>query len=109
MKWLVEHSDTYRLHCTGFGINMLSGNYEFACLATIDDSYWWDHYGYQVEANWEARRLRCYSSRDTAGLAQLIADPRWSNEGLFAFLEGLRFLALHNSSKTDLPGIEVNV
>ena len=43
MKWLVEHSDTYRLYCTGFGINMLSGNYEFACLATIDDSYWWDH------------------------------------------------------------------
>jgi hypothetical protein len=109
MKWLLEHSDADALQCTGFGINMLSGNYEFACLATIDDPYWWDHYGHQVEANWEARRLRCYSSCDTAGLVQLISDPRWSNEGLFAFIEGLRFLAQHKPSKTDLPGIEVNL
>ncbi len=109
MKWLLEHSDAYRLWCTAFGVNMLSGNYEFACLASIDDPYWWDHYGHQVEANWEARRLLCYSSRDAAGLAQLISDPRWSNEGLFAFLEGLRFLAKHDPARTDLPGIEVNV
>jgi hypothetical protein len=109
MKWLRAHPDSYRLQCTAFGINMLSGNYEFACLATIDDPSWWDHHGHQVEANWEARRLHCYSSRDTDGLIRLITDPRWSNEGLFAFLEGLRRLARHDPWKTHLPGIEVSL
>ena len=41
MKWLLAHSGAYQLRCTGFGINMLSGNCEFACLATIDDPAWW--------------------------------------------------------------------
>jgi hypothetical protein len=109
MRWLLDQRDAYRLQCNGFGINMLSGNYEFACLPTVDDPSWWYRYGHQVEANWEARRLRCYSSRDTDGVTRLIGDPRWSNEGLFAFLEGLRRLVQHNPSKTDLPGIEVNV
>jgi hypothetical protein len=34
LRWLLEHrdSDSYRIECVGFGINLLSGNYEFACL-----------------------------------------------------------------------------
>jgi hypothetical protein len=107
MNWLLEHRDSYQLSCTGFGVNMLSGNYEFAALAVIDDPTWWDSYGHQVEANWEANRLHCYSSRDTEGLARLIAGPKWSNEGLFAFVEGLRQLAQHDHSKTAIPAIEV--
>jgi hypothetical protein len=67
---------------------------------------WHDH---QAEANWEARRLHRYSSRDTVGLTRLSADARWSNEGLFAFLEGLRRLARHDPSKTHIPGIEISL
>jgi hypothetical protein len=75
-----------------FGINMVSGNYEFPCLILIDDDEWWERYGGRVEANWEMERIRRYSSLDAAGIQALILDPRWSNEGLFAFLEGLRRL-----------------
>ncbi len=107
MSWLLEHPEAYRLVCTGFGINMLSGNYEFACAAIIDDLSWWDAYGNRVQANWEAMRLHCYSSRDTEGLAKLIADRRWSNEGLFALLEGLRCLSRHDPSRVAIPPIEV--
>jgi hypothetical protein len=64
---------------------------------------------HRIEVNWEARGLRCYSSSDAEGVAQLVADPRWSNEGLFAFVEGLRQLAQHNPSKTDITRIEVSV
>jgi hypothetical protein len=53
-------------------------------------------------------RIRRYSSRDTASLRALAADPRWSNEGLFAFIEGLRRLAeLDTVSRVALPDIEV--
>jgi hypothetical protein len=68
---------------------------------------WWTRDGGQVEANGEMERVRRYSSRDAAGLQALITDPRWSNEGLFALLEGLRRLAtLGSVSRLALPMIE---
>jgi hypothetical protein len=109
MRWLLEHPDVYHLTCTAFGINMLSGNYEFACTVIIDDPTWWDTYGDRVQANWEAKRLHCYSTRHPERISDLIADPRWSNEGLFALLEGLRSLATHDPSRVSLPPIAVSL
>jgi transcriptional regulator with XRE-family HTH domain len=110
MRWLVDRqqTDAYRVECVGFGINMVTGNYEFPCLIVIDDEEWWECYSGQIEANWELARIRRYSSRDNASLQALATDPRWSNEGLFAFLEGLRRLAeLDTVSRVRLPEIEV--
>ena len=67
----------------------MTGSYDLPCLVVIDDPAWWDTFGHLVEANWESMRIRRYSSQDTAGLAALINDPRWSNEGLFGLLQGL--------------------
>ena len=55
MRWLHERrgTDAYRVECTGFGLNMVSGNCEFPCLILIDEEEWWTRYGGQVEANWE--------------------------------------------------------
>lgn len=108
MGWLRSHPDCFRIECSGFGINMVTGNYEFACLVTIDDPRWWQQYGHQIEANWEALRLRCVSSRDAAGIAEVVTDPRWSNEGLFAFIEGLRLLSARRSDRVAIPPIEVS-
>ena len=71
---------------------MVTGTYEFACLVAVHDPTWWTSYGHLLEANWETKRLRRYSSLDGAGIEQLVSDPSWSNEGLFAFIEGLRRL-----------------
>ena len=112
MAWLTDRRDrdACRVECTGFGINLVTGNYEFACLAVIDDDQWWHQYGYLVEANWETTRVHRFSSRDTDALAALAGDPRWSNEGLFAFLEGLRRLAqLDTSGRVAAPPIDVEV
>jgi hypothetical protein len=108
-QWLNTHPGSYSLECTAFGINMLSGNYELACLATIEDPTWWGLYGDRIEGNWETMQLRCYSSRDTNGLTQLVDDPTWSNEGLFAFIEGLRRLRQRRSPRVAIPRIDVTV
>ncbi len=109
MRWLIEHSDvrTWRTECVAFGINAMSGNFECACLIIIDDERWWDLYGGAVEANWEAEGLRLYSSRDKGLLTALISDPRWSNEGLFAFLQGIRRLGQIGEERVALPSIEL--
>lgn len=108
MRWLVERADTdaWRTECTGFGLNLVNGNYEFACLITIEDEQWWTSFGGHLITNWEAEGIRIYSSLDTDGIAALINDERWSDEGIFAFLQGIRRLAQTGGQRVDLPPTE---
>jgi transcriptional regulator with XRE-family HTH domain len=103
MRWLDAHPESFRMECTGFGINLVSGNYEFAALVVIDDEEFWTRYGGTIEANWETEGLRQYSSLDRDLLTQLAHDPAWSNEGLFAYLAGLHRLGQLHPDRTNLP------
>lgn len=108
MAWLAARvgGGTWRMECTGFGLNLVSGNFEFASLIVIDDDEWWDRFGGQIEANWESDGLRRYSSLDRDLLTELIHDPSWSNEGLFALLQGFRRVASTGGDRVDLPTID---
>ncbi|PUB24366.1 hypothetical protein C8K30_109115 [Promicromonospora sp. AC04] len=108
MAWLMERTDeqVWRMECTGFGYNLLTGNYEFASLVVIDDEEWWTRFGGQIEANWESNNLRRYSSRDRILLDTLAHDPAWSTEGLFALLQGFRRLTEIGEGRVDLPAVE---
>ena len=75
------------------------------CLIVIDDETWWDRFGGSIQANWGIEGLRHYSSLDQEILAELINDPAWSNEGLFAFLQGLRRLGEIGGQRVNLPSI----
>jgi hypothetical protein len=77
-----------RLECTGLGLNLVSGNFEFASLIVIDDEDFWPRYGGLVATGWESLSSRQYSSPDSESLAGLVGEPAWSNEGLFALLQG---------------------
>jgi hypothetical protein len=107
MRWLTAAPDRMRMECTGFGLNLVSGNYEFACLIVIDDDEFWTRFGGRIEANWEAAGLRVYSSLDDPLLAKVATDESWSNEGLFAFLQGLRRLREIGGRRVDLPAMEL--
>jgi hypothetical protein len=107
VSWLAERADgeAWRMECTGFGLNLVSGNFEFASLFVIDDDEWWDRFGGQIEASWESDGLRRYSSLDRELLTGLIHDPVWSNEGLFALFQGFRCLASTGGHRVNLPTI----
>jgi hypothetical protein len=109
MRWLMDRqdSDAWRMESTAVGVNLVSGNYEFASLIVIDDEDWWVKYGGQVRANWESSGLHRYSSLDTARLESLALDPRWSNEGFFAFTQGCRRLAEIGGHRVRIPSIEL--
>jgi hypothetical protein len=109
MAWLLDRPDSFRVDCTGFGFNLVTGNYEFACLVVVDDEAWWDRFGHLVESNWEAERVNRHSTLDTAGLEALIADPRWGNESLFSLLQGLRRLGdVGNARRVASPTIDLD-
>jgi hypothetical protein len=105
MSWLLADAERLRVECTGFGLNLVSGNYEFASLVVIEDEEFWARFGGHVEANWEASGLRLYSSLDRELLADLLADESWSNEGLFALLQGFRRLGEIGGRRVNLPTI----
>ncbi|MGH3975455.1 MAG: helix-turn-helix transcriptional regulator [Pseudonocardiaceae bacterium] len=106
MLWLSENPDAMIMECTGFGLNLVSGNYEFGALVVIDDEEFWHRYGGHIEANWECAGLRLYSSLDRELLTELIADERWNNEGLFSLLQGLRRLEELGGKRVNSPAIE---
>ncbi len=107
MRWLSEQPGRLRMECTGFGLNLVSGNYEFASLVVIEDEEFWPLFGGDVEANWEAAGLQQYSTLDSDLVTELIADENWSNEGLFAFLQGLRRLAEIGGDRVNIPAVEL--
>lgn len=106
MRWLTEEPGRLRMECTGFGLNLMSGNYEFACLVVVDDDEFWVRHGGDIVANWESAGLRLYSSLDSQLVSELVHDENWSNEGLFAFLHGLRRLQEIGGRRVSLPAIE---
>jgi hypothetical protein len=109
MRWLDDDAGRLRAECTGFGLNLVSGNFEFASLVLIEDEEFWSRYGGLIEANWESSSLRQYSSLDRELLADLVHDVAWSNEGLFALLQGLRRLSRIGGNRVNLPTIEWEV
>lgn len=106
MRWLTAAPNRLRMECTGFGLNLVSGNFEFASLIVIEDEEFWTRYGGEVQANWESHALRQYSSLDAELLDELVNDTAWSNEGLFALLQGLRRLREIGGTRVNLPEIE---
>jgi transcriptional regulator with XRE-family HTH domain len=105
MRWLVDH-DAIDARCVGFGVNLMTGNYEFACLICIPDEEFWKRYGGAFLPNWEAADVQTYSSANPDALAELILDHRWTDEGLFAFLEGLRRLKTLHPERVHLPELQ---
>jgi len=105
MRWLSDTPGALSMECTGFGLNLVSGNYEFASLIVIDDEEFWARYGGHIRANWESTDLLLYSSLDRELLAELATDDRWSNEGLFSLLQGLRRLGELGGKRVNLPVI----
>jgi len=107
MRWLLTESPgALRMECTGFGLNLVSGNFEFASLVVVDSDDFWRRFGGEVEASWESSSLRQYSSLDAGSLAALAHDDAWSNEGLFALIQGLRRLGQIGGNRVDIPTID---
>jgi DNA-binding transcriptional regulator YiaG len=105
LRWLDQDPVRLRMECVAFGLNLVSGNYEFACLTVIEDDDFWPRFGGLVTANWEASALRQFSTRDPDLIGHLVRDNAWSNEGLFALLQGLRRLQQTDNGRVTLPPI----
>lgn len=110
LKWLIANTDSsaWTSECTGLGLNLLSGNFEFACLVAIHDERWWQEFGGQIESNWESAKLQCYSTANRDTLNELIGSHTWGNEDLFSLVLGLLRLNELNGSNVQLPDLQLS-
>ncbi|KRB42984.1 hypothetical protein [Terrabacter sp. Root181] len=108
MRWLTE-SSALDVHLNGFAYNLVAGSFEFPALLAVHDETFWQRFGGDVEANWEASGLLRYSSADADGLEALLHDPQWTDEGLVAFALGLKRLAQLNPERVKLPALQIGV
>lgn len=106
MAWLFAEPGRLRMECVGFGLNLVSGNYEFPSLIVIEDEQFWADHGGAIEANWESANLRRYSTQDPSLIVELLSEVAWSNEGLFAMLQALRRLSTIGGDRVNLPHVE---
>ncbi len=111
MRWLMGHAsaEVWRIECVGFGVNAMTGTFEFASLIIINDENWWDIYSGAIEGNWETEGLQRYSSLNRDTFTALVRHPAWSPEGLFAFLQATRRLAQIGGERVRLPPIEPEI
>jgi hypothetical protein len=111
MRWLMNHRETgaCRIEATGFGYNAMSGNFELPSLVVVQDERWWAQFAGTLAPCWETSGMLRMSSLDTAGIASLLCDSRWSNEGLFALALALRRLAQVDPTRTRIPPIDMAV
>lgn len=94
------------MECLGLAINLVSGNYEFPSLITITDPRFWDEFSGACLPNWEAQDIQLHSTQNPDLLAELVRDPRWTNEGLFALTRGLLRLAKKHPDHVQPPSLE---
>lgn len=108
MRWL-RGSAAWSADLTGFGFNLLNGNYEFMSLIAVDDEAFWTIFSGDVEANWEVEGVRLVSTLNPDALGALALDQSWSDEGLLALLLGLKRLKRHAPDRVHLPDFEIGV
>lgn len=84
MQWLTAEVSRLRVESTGFGLNLINGNYEIAALILTSNPEFWVLFGGHLEGNWEARKVNVSAAEDP------FSADSWCDEGLFAFRCGLQ-------------------
>ncbi len=106
VAYLDDHVGGYTLEVTGFGLNAIAGNFDFGLLLAIRDEWYWNTFGNKLFPNWEASKLMRVSSKDTAGIKDILLNYSWANESIPHVLEGLLRLKEIEPKRVSLPDIQ---
>jgi len=105
MKWFYDNPESFDLECTCFGIDMVSGNYQFGMLLVIHKESIYKQCASKMDENWESAKgnTKFVSSKDQVWLAKLIKKPNWTGEGLITLIEGLKRLSAMDPQRVKMP------
>lgn len=107
MMQLFENPKNYKLEITGFGFNMLTGNYEFAILLQILDENFYKEFRKLIHERWEFEEIIPVYTRNKQDIERIILENDWVDEALFHFLKSLKRLKELSPDRVCLPDIEL--
>lgn len=91
----------------GFGLNAVSGNYEFAILLAVHAEKYYDVFERELEfKHWEWDKWIPVSTRDPDHIKEVLLDKALCSESVFHLAEGLLRLAELEPRRVRLPKIE---
>ncbi len=110
LQWLQQPDANYKLIMTGFGFNLMSGNYEVALLCIIKDTTFWNNYRHLLVTNWETTEhmLPLLSTKDDDALTRMLSRNDWTGSGLFSVARALTYLKMTEPKHVNIPKISVS-
>lgn len=109
LQFFRDNEDSFGVELLSFGINALGGNFEQALLLLVRDTSFWNRFGNEIQANWEAESILQLSTRDSSKILMLLSKETWASEGLFHITQGLRRLAEVVPNRVALPELRVEL
>jgi hypothetical protein len=110
-EWLRGNRNHYRLVCTGFGLNLMSGTYEIAILLIVRNPSFWKKFSPMLITNWETAEAisPLISSKDAETLRSMLSNPAWTGASLFSLCLGLCYLSNLEPSRVNMPNIRIRL
>lgn len=109
VEWFEQfegNKDKYWLDVVAFGLNAVSGNYDFGILLVVEDPNYRKDFRSKMFPNWEADRLCPISTTNEKQIQDVLANKRWAPESLYHFVQGLLHLKKLRPKAVKLPPIK---
>jgi hypothetical protein len=107
MRWFRKHEGAFKMLCTSIGTNLIHGTVGASILLAIHDTWSWKKYWTHIHPNWEQdpSGFQVVSTRDPAGIRDLLTNPRLAGSALVCLIEGLLTLQRIDEERVALPAI----
>jgi len=108
VKWFRDNDGSYRIICTGFGINLTNGSYEVSLVCVVRDPNYWKKFSHLMISSWEtSERPILVSTKDGNRLHTLLTMPDWDGCSYFSFCNGLKYLSKIEIDRLSLPDLTI--
>ena len=101
MRWFQSSQSQWQLALTSFGLNGVSGNYDFGLAMCVLDPKFYETQRERIM--WESKRLMHFDTFSGDKVADLLHQPNWAGESLFHLVEGLAYMQQAYPDKVRLP------
>jgi hypothetical protein len=105
LKYFRDHEGAFKNEIVAFGLNAVNGNYEFAILLAVIDTWYWSTFKPQMKPMWEFAQIEPVSTKDPHRIADLLLKGNWAPESVFSLVEGLIRLHKIEPERVDLPDL----
>jgi hypothetical protein len=111
LQWFRDNPGHFVLEAVGLAWNLLLGDYTAAILMAVMDLSYWNKFSSKFVTNYEHETSENFlvSTKDDAGIARLLSDPKFVDPGRFTLIRALKRLKQIEPTRVKLPPIAESI